>query len=75
MKKEKLTLKNTETPKSRVNLLNLHCCYWTPVYPRGSYVITPVSLSVRPSVCLSVFKDLRDHALVFSNFFHEVRVP
>ena len=42
------------------------------VYPKGSLVITSM---VRPSVCVFVFKYLRDCSLVFSSFLHEVRAP
>ena len=45
--------------------------FWTPVYPRGSYVINVRGPSV---VCgPSIFKYLRDRSLFFSETLHEVR--
>ena len=58
------------------NFSRLHCilCLVGPkIYLTGSYVITFVCLSVRPSVHLSIFIYLRDCSLVFSEILHEVR--
>ena len=41
-----------------------------PLYPKGSYVITPVC---GPYLCVSVFEYLRDSSLVFSKTLHEAR--
>ena len=51
-------------------ILRFFSSYFGPrVYPKGFLVITSV---VRPSVCQSVFKYLRDRSLVFSETLHEV---
>ena len=50
--------------------------YFGPrVYPKGSLVIALVRLCVCVCVRPSVFKNLRDRSLFFSNFLHEVRAP
>ena len=43
--------------------------------PKGSLVIALVRVCVCVSLCVSVFKYLRDFSLVFSSFLHEVRAP
>ena len=49
--------------------------FWTPGLPEGVLSICLCGPSVCPCVCVSVFKYLRDHSLVFSEIFHEVRAP
>ena len=48
--------------------------FWTPGLPEGVLSNRPCP-SVRPSVCVSVLKYLRDRSLVFSHFLHEVMAP
>ena len=56
-----------------LSILNLDECslFWTRLYPLGSIVIA----LVRPSICLSIFKYLRDHSLLFSETLHGIRGP
>ena len=43
--------------------------FWKPGLPDGVCINHPCLC-----VCLFIFRDLRDHPLVYSNFLHKVRV-
>ena len=55
-----------------VYILHLYSSFWTQGLPVGVHSNRPCP-SVRLSVCLSVFKYLRDRSLVFSETLHQVR--